>query len=277
MSNVRRIYVEKKDAFAVKAKELQEEIQSFLGIGDVKGVRVLIRYDVENPHWDGRDRFVLSKGHAAAVTSFSQAAIGCYDVQDIYKEYATDFGRFGMHSCNLANPYVDVSTGSLGHGMPVAAGMAAALKRKGSQSRVYCVIGDGECGEGSIWEGAMFAHQYQLGNLVVFADRNGFSFDGPTEEYMALEPFAGKWRAFGWNVVEIDGHDMDAIIDTIDRLPDVSSDTPTIVIGKTAKGHGVSFMENNASWHAGGVNTEDWEKAKAELTAAYQEKWGAAV
>ena len=94
---------------------------------------------------------------------------------------------------------------------------------------------------------------------------------------MALEPFAGKWRAFGWNVVEIDCHDMDAIIDTIDRLPDVSSDTPTIVIGKTAKGHGVSFMENNASWHAGGVNTEDWEKAKAELTAAYQEKWGAAV
>ena len=137
-----------------------------------------IRYDVENPHWDGRDRFVLSKGHAAAVTSFSQAAIGCYDVQDIYKEYATDFGRFGMHSCNLANPYVDVSTGSLGHGMPVAAGMAAALRRKGSQSRAYCVIGDGECGEGSIWEGAMFAHQYQLGNLVVFADRNGMDADG---------------------------------------------------------------------------------------------------
>ena len=159
-----------------------------------------MHYDVKDPHWEGRDRFVLSKGHAAAVTSFSQAAIGCYDVGDIYKEYATNFGRFGMHSCNLANPYVDVSTGSLGHGFPVASGMATALKRKGSSSRVYTVVGDGECGEGSIWEAAMYAHQYKLGNLVVFVDRNGMSFDGPTEEYMALEPFADKWRAFGWNL-----------------------------------------------------------------------------
>ena len=152
-----------------------------------------MHYDVKDPHWEGRDRFVLSKGHAAAVTSFSQAAIGCYDVGDIYKEYATNFGRFGMHSCNLANPYADVSTGSLGHGFPVACGMATALKRKGSSSRVYTVVGDGECGEGSIWEAAMYAHQYKLGNLVVFVDRNGMSFDGPTEEYMALEPFADKW------------------------------------------------------------------------------------
>ena len=116
-----------------------------------------MHYDVKDPHWEGRDRFVLSKGHAAAVTSFSQAASGCYDVGDIYKEYATNFGRFGMHSCNLANPYVDVSTGSLGHGFPVASGMATALKRKGSSSRVYTVVGDGECGEGSIWEAAMYA------------------------------------------------------------------------------------------------------------------------
>ena len=178
----------------------------------------------------GRDRFVLSKGHAAAVTSFSQAAIGCYDVGDIYKEYATDFGRFGMHSCNLANPYVDVSTGSLGHGFPVAGGMAAALKRKGSGSRVFTVVGDGECGEGSIWEAAMFAHQYKLGDLVVFIDRNGMSFDGPTEEFMSLEPFADKWRAFGWNVVTLDGHDMNAILDAIDALPAPDSDVPTVII-----------------------------------------------
>ena len=131
-----------------------------------------IHYDVKNPHWEGRDRFVLSKGHAAAVTSFSQAAIGCYDVGDIYKEYATNFGRFGMHSCNLANPYVDVSTGSLGHSFPVACGMATALKRKGSSSRVYTVVGDGECGEGSIWEAAMYANQKKLDNLIVFTDYN---------------------------------------------------------------------------------------------------------
>ena len=234
-----------------------------------------IRYDVKNPRWEGRDRFVLSKGHAAAVTSFSQAAIGCYNVEDIYKEYATDFGRFGMHSCNLANPYVDVSTGSLGHGLPVATGLAAALKRKVSDSRVYCVVGDGECGEGSIWEAALFARHYKLGNLAVFVDRNRFSFDGPTEEYMAMEPFADKWRAFGWNVVEINGHDMEQILDAIDNLPAVSSDVPTVIIGKTVKGHGVSFMENNVSWHAGTLNDADWEKAKAEITEAYERKWGA--
>lgn len=234
-----------------------------------------MRYDVKNPKWAERDRFVLSKGHAAAVTSFSQAAIGCYQMEDIYKEYATDFGRFGMHSCNLANPYVDVSTGSLGHGLPVAGGIAAALKKKGSPSRVYCVVGDGECQEGSIWEAVMSAHQFKLGNLVVFVDRNGLSFDGPTEEYMALEPFADKWRDFGWNVVEIDGHDMEKILNAIDALPPVDSDVPTVVIGRTAKGHGVSFMENNPSWHAGSVNEEDWKKAKEELTQAYERKWGA--
>lgn len=233
-----------------------------------------MNYDVKNPRWEGRDRFVLSKGHAAAVTSFSQAAIGCYDVRDIYKEYGTDFGRFGMHSCNLANPYVDVSTGSLGHGLPVATGMAAALRKKGSMSRVFCVVGDGECDEGSIWESAIFAHHYKLGNLVVFADRNGMSFDGNTEDYMSLEPFADKWSAFGWNVIAINGHDMEAIIEAIDSLPATDSHKPTIIIGKTVKGHGISFMENNPGWHAGCLNEEDWNKATDELTEACERKWG---
>lgn len=234
-----------------------------------------MKYDVKRPKWEERDRFILSKGHAAAVTSFSQAKIGCYDKGDIYKEYATDFGRFGMHSCNLANPYVDVSTGSLGHGLPVAAGMAAGLKAKGSRSRVYCVVGDGECGEGSIWEAVLFARQYKLGNLTVFVDRNKLSFDGPTEEFMAMEPFADKWKAFGWNVVEIDGHDMEQIIDAIDQLPETNSDVPTVVIGQTIKGHGISFMESNVSWHAGTLNDDDWVKAKEEVTQAYERKWGA--
>lgn len=234
-----------------------------------------MKYDVKNPKWQDRDRFILSKGHAAAVTTFSQAAIGCYDVEDVYKEYGTDFGRFGMHSCNLANPYVDVSTGSLGHGLPVAGGVAAALKKKGSKSRVYCVVGDGECGEGSIWEAALFAHHYKLGNLAVFVDKNGMSFDGPTEEYMSLEPFVDKWKAFGWNVVEINGNNMEEILNAIDNLPEVDSDKPTVIIGNTVKGYGVSFMENNPAWHAGGLNTEDWTRAKAELTDAFEKKWGA--
>lgn len=235
----------------------------------------LIRYDVKNPRWEGRDRFVLSKGHAAAVTSFSQAAIGCYRVEDIFREYATDFGRFGMHSCNLENPYVDVSTGSLGHGLPVAAGMAAQLRAKGSQSRVYTVVGDGECCEGSIWEAAMSSAHYKLGNLVVFVDRNRLSFDGPTEEYMALEPMAGKWKAFGWNVIEVEhGNDMVQLLEAAEQIPDVRSDVPTVVVCHTVKGCGVSFMENQPGWHAGMISDDKLEIAREELKRAYEERWG---
>lgn len=234
-----------------------------------------INYRVDDPKWAERDRFVLSKGHAAAVTSFNQAAIGCYDPQEIHDEYATDFGRFGMHSCNLANPHVEVSTGSLGHGFPVSTGMAAALKADGNTvSRVYTVMGDGELQEGSIWESAMLAPALKLGNLVAFVDRNGLGFDGRTEALVGLDPVADKWRAFNWNVVEIDGHDMSAILDVLDSLPEPTSDVPTVVIANTVKGHGINFMANNVSWHAGKLNEEDHRLAVQELTDAYELKWG---
>jgi transketolase len=234
-----------------------------------------MRYDVKDPQWEDRDRFILSKGHAAAVTSFSQAAIGCYDPDEIYAEYATDFGRFGMHSCNLINPYVEVSTGSLGHGLPVAGGIAAALRAKGSESRVYVVCGDGELHEGSIWEAAMSSRHFRLGNLVVFIDRNRLSLDGGTEDLMSLEPLADKWRAFGWNVIEVDGHSMEALVDTVDALPSADGGVPTVIIGNTVKGHGIGFMENNPSWHTGLINAEQLDGAKAELLAAFSKKWGA--
>ena len=234
-----------------------------------------MHYDAKNPKWEERDRFILSKGHAAAVTSFSQAAIGCYDVADIGKEYATDFGRFGMHSCNLINPYVEVSTGSLGHGFPVATGIAAAIKKKKlSNSRVYVVMGDGEQQEGSIWEAAMTAAHYKLGNLIGFVDKNGLSFDGRVEEIMGIEPLGDKWRAFGWNVVEIDGHSMEELVNAIDNLPSPGSDVPTVIIGDTEKGHGVGFMTNSVPWHAGMVDDEHYEKAAEELQSAYEQKWG---
>jgi transketolase len=234
-----------------------------------------MKYDAKNPKWDERDRFILSKGHAAAVTSFSQAAIGCYEPEEIFAEYATDYGRFGMHSCNLINPYVEVSTGSLGHGLPVAGGLAAALLAKGSKCRVFVVVGDGELAEGTIWEAAMSSAHYKLGNLVVFVDRNHLSMDGSTEELMSLEPLADKWRAFGWNVLEIDGHDMEQLIGAIDGLQDAGRGQPTVVIGHTVKGHGVSFMENTASWHTGRIDAFQLQKAKTELTEAFEKKWGA--
>jgi transketolase len=234
-----------------------------------------IRYDPKNPRWEERDRFVLSKGHAAAVTSFSQAAIGCYDIEDIFNEYATDFGRFGMHSCNLRNPYVDVSTGSLGHGLPVATGIAKALRNKGSKSRVYTVVGDGECHEGSIWEAALCAAKYKLGNLIVFIDANKLSFDGPIAEYMPIEPFADKWRAFNWNVINVEnGNDMEQLVDAIDSFPPADSEVPTVVICNTIKGYGISFMEGNPRWHAGMISDELYQKSVEELTNAYKKKWG---
>ncbi len=230
-----------------------------------------MKYDPKDPHWEGRDRFILSKGHAAALTSFSQAAIGCYEKDDIYKEYATDYGRFGMHSCNLRNPYVDVSTGSLGHGFPIGGGMAMALRTKCNfTSRVYVVLGDGELDEGTVWETAMSASNFKLGNLVAFIDRNHLQIDNFTEQEMALEPLADKWRSFGWNVVEIDGNDMTQIVDALDALPDPKSDVPTVIIGDTVKGKNIDFMENNGGWHLGMLNDADYEKAIASVEAAYE-------
>lgn len=234
-----------------------------------------MKYDIANPRREERDRFVLSKGHAAAVTSFSQAAIGCYSNDDIYNEYATDYGRFGMHSCNLVNPYVDVSTGSLGHGLPVGAGIATALKAKGlKNSRVFVGMGDGELCEGTMWEAAMLASHYKLGNLVGFVDKNGLSFDGETEKVMSLEPLSDKWRAFGWRVVEVDGHDMAQLVDVIDDLPPASSNVPTVIIGNTVKGNGISFMAGSAAWHAGSLNDEKYNAAVNEVKATYSKKWG---
>ena len=235
-----------------------------------------MHYDTNNPRWEGRDRFILSKGHAAAVTTFSQVRIGCYSADEVIDEYATDFGRFSMHSCNLRNPYVDVSTGSLGMGLQVASGIAAGLRLKGNNtSRIFTVMGDGECGEGSVYEAARFAANRKLGNIVAFIDCNGMTFDGFTEELAPLGDLRKIFEDFGWNALELeDGHDMNAIADIIDSLPAADSDKPTIVVCHTVKGHGVSFMERAVKWHAGSLSEEDYEKCVDEVKKAYIEKWG---
>jgi transketolase len=235
-----------------------------------------LRYDPKDPKNEARDRFVLSKGHAAAVTSFNQAAIGCYDKADIFREYAQDNGRFAMHSCNLINPHVEVSTGSLGHGLPVAAGMAQGLKLKGNAaSRVYVVMGDGEQSEGSIWEAVMNAAHRRLGNLVGILDCNGLGFDGQLGEITGLGDIADKYRAFGWNVTEVDGHDMAALADAFDRLPPADFDKPTLLACRTVKGRGVDFMENQVKWHAGRLSPENRDAAIRQLEQAYEQKWEA--
>lgn len=234
-----------------------------------------ISYRPEDPKWPSRDRFVLSKGHASAVTAFNQALRGCYEAEDIFKEYATDFGRFGMHSCNLLNPQVEVSTGSLGHGMPVSVGIAQGLRLNNNhQSRVYVVMGDGELDEGSVWEAAMFAPGRKLGNLIVFVDRNRYQLEGETESITPLEPLADKWRDFGWRVIPVDGNDIAALVDVIDTLPSPDSDIPTLVLCDTVKGKHVDFMENAVQWHIGKMTDEQYEKAVASVKRAYQESRG---
>lgn len=230
-------------------------------------------YDPSNPKMEKRDRFVLSKGHASAVTSMNQAAIGCFDVNDVINEYATDQGRFSMHSCDLVNPYVEVSTGSLGHGFPVACGMAAALRLKGNHtSRVYVVMGDGELSEGSIWEATMNATHLELGNLVAIVDWNGLEADGTIDEITGLANIKDKYSAFGWNVKEIDGHSISELKQTFDGLPDANSRIPTVILCRTIKGKGVPFMENQLRWHAGKITTEQCEECIAMLERKVLEK-----
>ena len=225
-----------------------------------------MRYNPKDPQDETRDRFVLSKGHASAVTSFNQAAIGCFSPEDVIIEYASDGGRFSMHSCNLVNPFVEVSTGSLGHGFPVACGMAAALRLKGNMtSRVYVVMGDGEQSEGSIWEAAMNAAHYRLGNLIALVDWNGLEADGTLDQITGIGDLAGKYRAFGWRVVELNGHDIVAIKKAFDELPPADSQQPTVFLCHTIKGKGVFFMENQLKWHAGKISNEQYNLALESL------------
>ncbi len=234
-----------------------------------------INYDPKDTGNEDRDRFVLSKGHSSAVVCFNQAMKGCYSADEVIEEYAKDGGRFSMHSCNLVNPYVEVSTGSLGHGMPVACGMAMGLRLKGNHSsRVYTVLGDGEHSEGSVWEAVMNAAHYGLGNLVAFVDNNGLEADGTIDELTGLGLIADKYRACGWKVYEIDGNDVAAIKRTLDDLPSADGDVPIVIIGHTVKGKGVPFMEGNSRWHAGKITKEQMDEAVEGLKKAYDDKWG---
>lgn len=248
-----------------------------LSVADVMTVlwQYQMKYKPDEFEDEKRDRFVLSKGHASAVTSFNQAAIGCFSKDDVIREYATDGGRFSMHSCNLVNPYVEVSTGSLGHGFPIACGMAAALRLKGNnESRVYVVMGDGEQSEGSVWEAAMNAVHYKLGNLVAIVDFNRLEADGTLDEVTALGNIADKYRAFRWNVCEFDGNSIEEIKKQFDMLPSADTDVPTVFICHTIKGKGVPFMENQVRWHAGKITREQYEESCRILEDEFCRKWG---
>ncbi|WP_322410061.1 transketolase [Microbacterium invictum] len=215
-----------------------------------------------------RDRFVLSKGHAAVCMYIAMAIRGFFEYDDIVATYGQLDSAYGMHPCKVQLPGVECSTGSLGHGLPLAVGMALGARHRGETHRVVTLLGDGETGEGSVWEAVMAARSNRLGNLVAFVDRNKQLMTSFAEERVMFEPYPDKWRAFGWNVVEVDGHDMGALVAAVDALPDPGSEVPTVVICDTVKGKGVDFMEHNLAWHAGSLGAADLERALAALGAS---------
>lgn len=246
-----------------------------LSITDVMTVlwQYQIKYDPKNPSWEYRDRFILSKGHASAVTSLCQASIGCFEESEVIETYAQDESKFSMHSCNIINPYVEISTGSLGHGMPIACGIAAALRLKGNnKSRVYTVMGDGEQAEGSIWEAAMNAVHYKLGNLVAILDYNKIEGDGFISDLTGLENIADKYKCFGWEVIELDGNNIAEIKKAFDNLPDSGGNKPIIFVCHTIKGKGVSYMENTVKWHTGKLSSAEADEAINIIEENYRKK-----
>jgi transketolase len=242
-------------------------IGSALSMADIMGVlygRVL-RLDPKDPKWPGRDRFILSKGHAGAGVYASLAERGFFPAEWLSQHYKNG-SLFSGHVSHKGVPGVEFSTGSLGHGLGIGAGMATQLKRLGGGQRVFVVMSDGECDEGSNWEAIMFAAHYKLDNLVAVVDYNKLQSLGPVAETMNLEPFADKWRAFGWSVHQVDGHDHGILHDLFDRLP-FETGKPSVILADTVKGKGISFMENQVLWHYRSPQGEEFDAAMAELDA----------
>lgn len=221
--------------------------------------------DPAQPQMENRDRFVLSKGHAAPALYAALAHRGYFPVEDLKTLRKSDSYLQGHPNMNYV-PGVDMSTGSLGQGVSAAAGFALASKLKGNPFRVYAVLGDGEIEEGQVWEAAMFAGAKHLSQLTVFVDNNNLQIDGTVEEVNSPYPIPEKFAAFGFNVVEIDGHDFDQIEAAVENAK-ACADRPTAVIMKTVKGKGVSYMENAVNWHGAAPKQEQYEQAMAELEA----------
>lgn len=223
----------------------------------------VLRVDPSRPDWVARDRFILSKGHACAGLYAVLAARGFFP-KDWLNDFYRDGTRLAGHVTWNGVPGVEVSTGALGHGLPIGCGMALVGKRDAKDYRVFVMLSDGECDEGSVWEAALFAPHHHLDNLVVIIDYNKIQSLGAVNEVLALEPLALKWMSFGWSVHEIDGHDFDQIEAALNRAPETDG-KPTCIVAHTIKGKGVDFMENQVLWHYRFPNDEELQAALAQL------------
>ena len=223
-------------------------VGSGLSIADIVALLYgeVLRIDPANPHWPDRDRFILSKGHAGACIYAALAERGFFPVEQLGAHYRNGSNLSG-HVSHKNVPGVELSTGSLGHGLGVGAGMAMQLRRMGGSQRVFVLLSDGECDEGSNWEASLFAAHHRLANLCAIVDYNKLQSLAAIEDTLALEPFSDKWRAFGWTVERVDGHDHRALRAAFHAR--TQSDRPTVIIADTVKGRGVSFMEHQVLWH----------------------------
>ena len=225
---------------------------AILSVADIIAVLYanVLRFRPYDPKWEGRDRFILSKGHAGASIYAALAECGFFEVAELKTHYQNGSRLSGHVSHHL--PGVDFSTGSLGHGLSAAAGIAFALKKDGRKERSFVVLGDGECNEGSIWEAALFANHFRLNNLCAIVDHNHMQSLDFNENTLEIEDLGGKWRAFGWNVIEIDGNSHEELNNAFkkyDEYADRSPHKPTVIIANTIKGFGIPFMQNDILWH----------------------------
>jgi transketolase len=222
-----------------------------------------LRLDPARPDWPERDRFILSKGHAAPVLYAALAHRGFFPVEELTTLRRLD-SRLQGHPDRVRTPGVEMTAGALGHGPSIGAGLALAARLDGASYRTYVLLGDGEIQAGVIWEGAMAAAKYRLEQLTAILDYNDVQLDGPVHDIMPLEPVVDKWRAFNWHVIEIDGHNMGQILDALDEVANIHG-RPTIIVAHTTKGKGVSYMENRSTWHGRAPTDEQLQIALAEL------------
>jgi transketolase len=222
-----------------------------------------LRIDPDNPTWTDRDRLVFSKGHACAMLYAVLAHRGFFPVEEL-KTFRALNSRLQGHPDRQKTPGVEVPAGPLGHGVAIGAGMALAARMEGSKRRVYAILGDGEINAGVIWEGALVASKFHLDNLVVILDYNGVQQTGTTATVLPTEPIGDKWRSFGWHVLEIHGHNMGQVLDALDTADELHA-RPVVIIARTTKGKGVSFMENNPYWHGSPPNPDQYAAALDEL------------
>jgi len=222
-----------------------------------------LRFDPSKLDWPERDRFILSKGHASAILYAALARRGVFPLEDL-EQWGELSCHLQGHPDRIKTPGVEMTSGILGHGVAIGAGLALAARQRGLGYRVYVLLGDGECQAGIVWEGAMVAAKFRLANLTAIVDYNDVQLDGSVHEIMPLQPFVDKWQAFNWKVLEINGHNMRQVLEALDTADEIH-DRPVVIVAHTTKGKGVSFMENDSRWHGTPPDDKQCAQAVAEL------------